>query len=124
MSLLLLFNQSAVPIGSTVGGGGQGYNRREVDRVYDEWKQSLRRVKPKKAKKTVEAAIEVLEEAKSEGLLTIFQPAIQLSTIVETIPMRPPVVLLSEMHRLMEAVRDALDEEDDDDVILMLWALQ
>lgn len=123
MSLLLLFNQGQLSIGGGGLGRGGSYNRREVDALYDDWKRKLSAIKNKKAKKAVEEAIEALESAEVRGLLSALSPAIELQATIEALSTKPPAATIAEIREQTELLQRMLDDEDEDDIMLMVWAL-
>lgn len=128
MSLLLLFNQGATAAVGTIGGGGiirhrDSYNRKEVDALYDEWQRAIAKVKNKKAKKAVEEAVEALEAADVRGMLSALAPAIDLQATIEALTSGPSPALINEIREQTELLQRMLDEEDEDDIMLMVWAI-
>lgn len=107
-------------------GGGASYSQREFDRIirldYEEWKRKHK--KNKKLDKAVEEAIEVLEEVAVRGLLDDLAPAIELKETIEALPTEPKAIAaviedIREQTRVLERMLD----EDEDDIMLMIWAL-
>ncbi len=124
MSLLLLFNQPAGPIAppSQVVGGwlrSDGYSKREIDRAFEEWK----RIKAKNARRIVKKAVEVIEEVRERPNLLDALPVQELVAAVTDISARPDPVLLEQIKAMTAQVQALADEEDEDDIMLMVWAL-
>ncbi len=113
-------DQSTILSNHKAGGGGSIFSKRELDRIYDEW----RRKKPKipAHKQAIKEAVEVLEEVSAKGLLAALEPAIELKETIEALPAKPLAAVISDIReqtRILEAILD----EDEEEIMLMVWAL-